>query len=100
VDSSIFDVGFLDAEGVLIEVVSVSAVTLTSAAECAGEIAYEIGAANFLITPGQPSLGRSSASTRDAAQFEKRAATALTRKARRRLTDLRKFWRGKDWKLD
>jgi hypothetical protein len=51
VDRLMFKVGFLDAEGAILEVVSIPAVTLTNAAERAGEIASEIDATDFFITP-------------------------------------------------
>jgi hypothetical protein len=45
-----FQVGFLDAEGALIQTVSVQAETLTLATSCAGTIAASLDAANFVIT--------------------------------------------------
>jgi len=45
-----FQVGFLDAEGAVIQTVSVKAENLTLATSCAGEIAAELNAADFVIT--------------------------------------------------
>jgi hypothetical protein len=45
-----FHVGLLDAEGALIQTVSVQAETLILATSCAGKIAAELDAANFVIT--------------------------------------------------
>jgi hypothetical protein len=45
-----YQVRFLDADGVRIEEVSVFAESLAAATERAGQIANEIGAADFVIT--------------------------------------------------
>jgi hypothetical protein len=45
-----FQVGFLDAEGTLIQTVPVQAETLTLATSWAGKIAAKLDAADFVIT--------------------------------------------------
>jgi hypothetical protein len=45
-----FRIGFLDAEGTLIQTVSLSADTVTSATDRASEIATELSATNFFVT--------------------------------------------------
>ena len=45
-----FSISFLDAEGALIQTVSLSSDTVSSATVCASEIATELGAINFFIT--------------------------------------------------
>ena len=45
-----FEIGFLDAEGALIQTRSLSADTVTSATDCASKIATELSATTFFIT--------------------------------------------------
>lgn len=49
-DGQNFKVAFLDADGGLIDIVSIPASTVASAAQRAEEIATEIAAVNFFIT--------------------------------------------------
>ena len=57
-----FGIGFLDAEGALIQTVSLSADTVTSATDRASEIATELSAANFFITAAPYSSTEATAS--------------------------------------
>jgi hypothetical protein len=56
-----FGIRFLDAEGALIHSISLSADTVTGAADRASEIATELSATNFFITAASYSSTQSSA---------------------------------------